>query len=237
MVKNEPMKEKIIVVDDDVKLTNTIAVLLEEEGFNPLLAHTAEDGLLLALSAEPDLCLLDIMIPIMGGYELCAKIRQRSQAPIIFLSALEEVSSIEKGLGAGGDDYLVKPYKPRELIARIKAHLRRIQHPPAPNSSVLSFSNGELQIDLPSRLVVVKGKVIDLTPREYDLLMVLALNVGRVITTSELIQLAWGTKFRDATENIKPYIHYLRKKIEEDPAEPRWILTARGVGYRFVDST
>lgn len=236
MTKNEQGTiDKIVVVDDDVKLTNTIALLLAQEGFNPLIAHTAEDGLILALSAEPNLCLLDIMIPAMGGYELCAKIRQRSQVPIIFLSALEEVSSIEKGLGAGGDDYLIKPYKPRELIARIKAHLRRVQQPPSENASSFSFSNGDLVIELPSRRVIVKGKEVDLTPREYDLLIVLALNVGRVITASELIQLAWGTKFRDATENIKPYIHYLRKKIEEDPAEPRWILTARGIGYRFVD--
>ena len=229
------MLNKILIVDDDVSLTDTIVQFLEETGYQSLIAHTAEDGLQLALSAEPDLALLDIMIPSMGGLELCQHIRSQSSMPIIFLTALGDVESVVHGLGAGADDYLVKPYKAPELLARIRAHLRRIERVHPRQSSKLTFGNGELIIDLPARRVTVRGENVEMTPREFDLLAVLARNEGRVITTNELIQTAWGAKFRDATDNIKPYIHYLRRKLEADPASPRWIVTARGVGYRFVD--
>lgn len=225
----------ILVVDDDTALVDTIAQLLEEEGFSVLVAHTAEDGLKLAFSAEPDLALLDIMIPVMGGLELCQLVRSRSAMPIIFLTAMGDIDSVVQGLSVGADDYLVKPYQAPELVARIQAHLRRIQRTEPTNPRKLVFSNGTLIIDLPARQVIVNGVDVELTPREFDLFAVLVQNAGRVITTSELIQLAWGARFKDATDNIKPYIHYLRKKLEVDPASPRWIVTARGVGYRFVD--
>ncbi|MGB1252467.1 MAG: response regulator transcription factor [Candidatus Promineifilaceae bacterium] len=229
------MITKVLVVDDDVSLTETVVQLLEDDGHQMLVAHTAEDGVKLAISAEPDLVLLDIMIPTMGGLEACQRIRERSNIPIIFLTALGDVDSVVHGLSVGADDYLVKPYQPPELLARVMAHLRRGQReePSAPNTLV--FAGGDFRINLPSRQVNIYGKEIDLTPREFDLLATLVQNAGRVITTNELIQTAWGPKFRDATDNIKPYIHYLRKKIETDPARPHWILTARGVGYRFND--
>lgn len=229
------MSSKILVVDDDISLAETITQLLQDDGHQVLMAHTAEDGLKMAVSAEPNLALLDIMIPAMGGLEVCRRIRERSNMPIIFLTALGDVDSVVHGLNVGADDYLVKPYQPPELLARINAHIRRAQREAPSAPSTLSFSNGAFVIDMPARRVEVDGKVIDLTPREYDLLETLAQNAGRVITTAELIQTAWGPKFRDATDNIKPYIHYLRKKVERDPASPRWIMTARGVGYRFND--
>lgn len=229
------MLSKILVVDDDTSLTDTIVQLLEENGFEPLVAHTAEDGLSLALSAEPDLGLLDINIPVMGGLELCQRIRLTSSLPIIFLTALGETDQIVHGLGVGADDYLVKPYDPAVLLARIKAHLRRVQRVDKPIPMRYDFGDGSLIVDMPARQVIVHGKEVEMTPREFDLLAVLVRNAGRVITTTELIQTAWGARFKDATDNIKPYIHYLRKKIEDDPASPRWIVTARGVGYRFVD--
>ncbi len=226
------MTTKILVVDDDLPLAETIIQLLEDEAFRPIVAHTAEDGLKLAIAAEPDLVLLDIMIPDMGGLSVCQRIRERSDVPIIFLTALGDVDSVVHGLSVGADDYIIKPYQSEVLLARIKAQMRRkrdIPHQP----TRLIFGDGELLVDLPARYVEVNGKEIDLTPREFDLLAVLVENAGRVITTTELIQTAWGAKFRDATDNIKPYIHYLRRKLEADPATPRWILTARGVGYRF----
>lgn len=229
------MLSKILVVDDDVSLTDTIVQLLEENGLDPLVAHTAEDGLSLAMSAKPDLALLDIMIPTMGGLELCQRIRVSSSMPIIFLTALGETEQIVHGLGVGADDYLVKPYEPAVLLARVKAHLRRTQRVETTLPTRYEFGHGDLVIDIPSRRVLVEGVDVEMTPREFDLLAVLVRNAGRVITTTELIQTAWGARFRDATDNIKPYIHYLRKKIEKDPASPRWILTARGVGYRFMD--
>lgn len=227
------MTTKVLVVDDDVSLTETVVQLLEEDGHQMLVAHTAEDGVKLALSAEPDLILLDIMIPTMGGLEACQRIRERANTPIVFLTALDDVDSVVHGLSVGADDYLVKPYKPPELLARVKAHIRRGQRSEPSSPNTLVFANGDFRINLPSRQVNVYGNDVDLTPREFDLLATLVQNAGRVITTNELIQTAWGPKFKDATDNIKPYIHYLRKKIEADPARPRWILTARGVGYRF----
>lgn len=227
--------ETILVVDDDTTLAQTIATLLEEAGYQTLVAYTAEDGLRLALSqAEPDLFILDIMIPVMGGVPLCEQIRSHTDVPIVFLTALGDVASVVQGLEAGADDYLVKPCAEAELLARVKAHLRRIDR--SRITDRLIFGNGELVINLTSRRVQLSGHDIDLTPREYALLEVLARNAGRVITTSELIQTAWGSHFKDSTDNIKPYIHYLRKKIERDPASPNWILTARGVGYLFADA-
>jgi DNA-binding response OmpR family regulator len=234
MVQDTPM-ETILVVDDDIPLAQNIAHSLKEAGYQPLLAHTAEDGAALALSqAEPELILLDIMIPRMGGIEACAAIRQQSTVPIVFLTALDDVDTVVKGLEVGADDYLVKPYEERELLARIKAHLRRIDRSKV--SDRLIFRNGELIINLTTHRVQIDGQDIDLTPREYSLLATLARDAGRVITTSELIQTAWGSQFKDSTDNIKPYIHYLRKKIERDPAAPQWIMTVRGVGYLFADT-
>lgn len=229
------MSVRILIVDDDVSLTDTMVQLLQSEGLRPLVAHTAEDGLELATSADPDCILLDIMIPTMGGLELCQRIRERSNVPILFLTALGDVESVVRGLEVGADDYLVKPYQPPELLARIKAHLRRMRRDNSEPPTRFEFGAGEFVLDLPTRSVEVDGQPVDLTPREFDLLATLVQNAGRVITTTELIQTAWGPRFRDATDNIKPYIHYLRRKIEADPASPRWILTARGVGYRFND--
>lgn len=227
----------ILIVDDDSPLVATIDNLLQEHMYQTLTAYTAEDGVEKAvlMTNPPSLVLLDVMIPTMGGVQACEQIRKiRPKLPIIFLSALGEVNSVVQGLEAGADDYLVKPYKEAELLARIKAHLRRVE--PDEDSDLMSFSDGNFTINLNSREVFVDERLVELTPREFALLLVLAKNAGRVVTTSELIQTAWGVQFRDSTDNIKPYIHYLRKKIERDPVSPQWIVTARGVGYRFVDA-
>jgi len=228
------MVERILVVDDDVRLTTTIEAILKDAGYAPLVAHTAEDGLRLAIIREPDLALLDVMMPNMGGWELCRRLRDFSDLPIIFLTALSDVKDIVRGLEIGADDYLVKPFKRPELLARIKAHLRRVPESRVPPELV--FGEGELVIDLMKRGVEVHGEAVELTPREFDLLATLARHSGRVLTKQELLRRAWGLEDEDAQDNLKPYIHYLRKKIEEDSASPRWILTARGVGYRFADA-
>jgi two-component system KDP operon response regulator KdpE len=225
----------IALVDDEPALTGMLTPLLEEAGYRVLVAHTAEDGLQLIVEQSPDLALLDIMIPVMGGLSLCRRIRARFDLPIIFLTALGDVESVVQGLSAGADDYLVKPCQSAELLARIQAHLRRVQRSVPEQPTQLTFSNGDLVIDFAARQVTVYGELVELTPREFELLSVLVTNAGRVVTTKDLIQNAWGTRFKDATDNVKPYIHYLRRKMERDPASPRWIVTARGVGYRFVD--
>lgn len=228
------MNSKILVVDDDIPLTRTLQRILDEGGYYSSIAHTAEDGLYQALNELPDLLLLDVMIPNMGGWEVCRRIRLESQVPIIFLTAIGDSESIVKGLELGGDDYIVKPFNPKVVLARIKAHLRRSIV--SDHAKKLEFDDGALTIDLHGHLVVVDGNVVDLTPREYQLFSALARNAGRVLTTKDLVKYAWGMDGSISRDNIKPYIHYLRKKIERDPTSPRWVQTVRGIGYRFNDN-
>jgi DNA-binding response OmpR family regulator len=172
----------------------------------------------------------------MGGWELCKHLRAMSDMPIIFLTALGDVDNMVLGLEMGADDYLVKPFESRVLLARIKAHLRRLNRTQTEvNATEFAFSDGDLRIDLEARTVHAYGDEVSLTPREFDLLATLAKSAGKVIPTKELVSQAWSMTDTDAVANIKPYIHYLRKKLEADPAAPRWIMTARGVGYRLAD--
>jgi DNA-binding response OmpR family regulator len=226
------MSTQILVVDDDIALAKTLARLLVGGGYEPLLAHTAEDGLQLALTHWPSLALLDVMVPEMGGWALCQRLRAFSDAPILFLTALGDVTDVVKGLELGADDYLVKPVVPAEFLARIKARLRR----PSPllTSSQLSFGKGELVVDLQTRQVRVQNRLVELTPREFELLAAFVVKADQVVTAADLVNLAWGWADEAAVETVKTYIHYLRKKIEVDPATPRWVQTVRGVGYRFV---
>lgn len=228
------MHTTILVIDDDVTLTKHLEASLSRHQYKPIVAHTAEDGVHLALTANPQLILLDVMIPTMGGWEACRRIREKMDVPILFLTALGNTSDVVHGLNLGADDYLVKPFEPEEFLARIKANLRRTRAV-ASVSPQLSFRDGELVIDIPARMVIVNGEEVELTPREFDLLLVLAQNPNRVIPTTELITTAWGANYGDASDNLKPYIHYLRRKLEKDPAQPIWIKTVRGVGYRFMD--
>jgi len=228
------MQTTILIVDDDVALTRTLETLLSRHHFKPIVAYTAEDGVRLALTANPQLILLDVMIPSMGGWEACRRIRAKTDIPILFLTALGNTPDIVQGLELGADDYLVKPFEPDEILARIKANLRRFRPTSLP-SQVLSFRDGVMVINTAGRQVMVNDQEIELTPREYDLLLVLAQNANRVIPAMELVTVAWGANYGDAAENLKPYIHYLRRKIELDPSQPAWIKTVRGVGYRFVD--
>ncbi len=184
------MNVRILVVDDDIPLTRTLQRILADGGYFSLTAHTAEDGLFLALSETPDLILLDVMIPNMGGWEVCRRIRVESEVPIIFLTALGDAENIVKGLELGGDDYIVKPFNPKVVLARVKAHLRRASAPE--QTKELNFDNGALVIDLHAHNVTKAGQPVELTPREFQLLAVLARNAGRVLTTNELVESAWG---------------------------------------------
>ncbi len=227
------MPQTILVVDDDIPLTNTIASLLQSAGYAVATAYTAEDGLELVHTHRPDLAVLDIMVPVQGGLALCRHIRTFSAMPLIFLSALGDIDHVVRGLELGADDYMVKPFQPPELLARIKAHLRRSTLPAAA-ANTLSFGDGELVVDLLGRRVLVRDSEVSLTAREFELLLALIKTPGRVRTATDLLREAWDIDQQEAADNIKPYIHYLRKKIERDPAAPRWILTVRGAGYRFA---
>lgn len=227
------MTAKILLVEDDVSLANAVQNTLMMAGYQPIVAYTAEDGLHAAFTQMPDLVLLDIMVPTSGGWEVCRRIREQSEVPIIFLTALGNTENIVYGLEVGADDYVVKPFEDAELLARIKAHLRRTK---SVTPHRLVFGSDQIIIDVHGRSVIVRGELVDLTPREYDLLVVLATNAGRVVPVAELVEVAWGMTDEAATENVKPYIHYLRKKIEVDSAAPQWIVTVRGVGYRFTEA-
>ena len=227
------MAEKILVIDDEKITVDLIAILLERRGFEVVKALRAEEGLRAAYRTHPDLILLDIMMPDMDGWEVCRRLRELSDVPILFLTAKDDVRDIVRGLEMGADDYIVKPYDNDELVARIRAHLRRV--PQTTVSKELAFDGGNVRINFISREVLVRSKPVHLTPKEFNLLGVLARNAGRVISRSELVREAWGPEYGDAIDSLKLYIHYLRQKIEENPQKPVYILTSRGVGYRFND--
>lgn len=214
-------------------LAKTIEMVLDHACYTPIITHTAEDGVHLAQVERPDLILLDVMVPSMGGWDACKKIREFFDKPILFLTALGDVENIVHGLDVGADDYIVKPFDQAELVARVKAHLRRVQTTSS-SSQVYEFGDGTLIVDVATRTVTLNDALVDLTPREFELMTVLVMNAGRTVATADLVLKAWGLSDHSAVDNIKPYIHYLRKKIESDPATPRWILTVRGIGYRFA---
>lgn len=227
------MSEKILVVDDDDTTRKILSVLLEQKGYEIIKADSADDALRKAYRTHPDLVLLDIMMPEMDGWEVCRRLRELSEVPILFLTARTDTKDIVRGLDLGADDYIVKPYDADELIARIRAHLRR--RPKGQMVEELIFDGGSFRMNLMNREVAVGGEVKHLTPKEFSLLSVLARNAGRVLTRRQLVTEAWGQEYSDAIDSLKLYIHYLRKKIERDPSNPEFILTSRGVGYRFVD--
>ncbi len=226
------MPEKVLVIDDDENTLWLVSTLLQQNGYDVLKSASPTEGLKVAREQLPQLVLLDVMMPEMDGWEVCRRLREFSEAPVLFITAKSGIKDVVKGLEIGGDDYIVKPFDNRELVARVKAHLRRgADDAPADE---LSFANGDLRIHFPSREVTVRGKVVDLTPKEFALLTLLARNAGRVLTRSELIAQTWGPEYGDSNESLKLYVHYLRKKIERDPDNPEFILTSRGVGYRFA---
>ena len=227
------MGEKILVVDDEETTVQLIAILLERRGYEVIKSYRADEGLRKAYSSQPDLVLLDIMMPDMDGWEVCKRLREMSDVPIIFLTARGEVRDVVRGLEMGADDYIIKPYDNDELVARVRAHLRRSPRPSM--SEELVFNNGSFRINFMNREVRVRNEIKHLTPKEFNLLGVLARNAGRVVTRTELVTEAWGEEYADAIDSLKLYIHYLRQKVETNPDKPEYIMTLRGVGYRFID--
>jgi len=232
-MRGKLMPEKILIIDDEKPTVDLMAILLDKRGFEPIKAMTAEDGLRKAYRHQPDLVLLDIMMPEMDGWEVCKRLREMSDMPIIFLSALGDVKDVVRGLEMGADDYIIKPYENDELIARVRAHLRRSPRPSM--SEELIFDDGAFRINFMNREVWVRNEIKHLTPKEFNLLAVLVRNAGRVVTRSDLVTQAWGEEYGDAIDSLKLYVHYLRQKVEINPQQPDYIITSRGVGYRFVN--
>ena len=227
------MPQKILVIDDDENTLWLVGTLLQHHDFDVIKTTSATEGLDLARDQKPDLVLLDVMMPDMDGWEVCRRLRETSAVPIVFITAKSAVKDVVKGLEIGGDDYVVKPFDNHELLARIRTQLRR--GATERGADELVFADGNLRINFLTREVNVYGKQVELTPKEFTLLSVLARNAGRVLTRTELITQTWGPEYGESNESLKLYIHYLRKKIERDPNTPDFILTSRGVGYRFAN--
>jgi two-component system, OmpR family, KDP operon response regulator KdpE len=229
------LKDKLVlVVDDEPRMVNFIRLNLELEGMRVATATNGREAVEAARDDMPDLILLDVMMPTMDGFEALRRLRQFSQVPVLMLTAKDDEEDRVKGLELGADDYVGKPFSQRELVSRIKAVLRRhYTAPPVPQTTVTV--DERLTIDFARREVLVEGERVNLRPTEYRLLYHLVQNAGYVQTHEMLLTKVWGPEYRDESHYLRLYITYLRQKIEADPAHPKYILTERGVGYRFVD--
>jgi two-component system KDP operon response regulator KdpE len=229
------MAIRILVVDDSQETTWLLQRALREEGYEVQVAHNGVEGLRLAYNFRPDLVLLDVMMPDMDGWTMLRRFRDFSETPVIMLTAVGDEKSLVHGLDSGADDYVTKPYGIQELKARIRAVLRRKGLSPSGDSPLLRFDDGNLVIDPAAQQVHVGGKEVALTPTEYRLLLCLACNAGRVLTSEQILENVWGPGYEDSPDNVKLYIWYLRRKIEADPGDPQYVLTKRGTGYYLAD--
>ena len=221
----------ILVADDKASVRNLVRDYLEAEGFRAVIAADGREALYAARHEKPDLILLDIMMPEMSGYDFIKAYRKESQTPIILLTAKLDETDKVLGLELGADDYVTKPFGMKELVARINAVLRRMERPVAADAGILSV--GAIRIEKESRIVVVEGNAVNLTPSEFDLLYVLMSAPGKVFSRSELLLKLQGTTFEGVERTIDVHVRNLRTKIEPNPSEPIYIETVFGVGYRF----
>jgi DNA-binding response OmpR family regulator len=224
----------ILVADDEARMRRFMRMNLDLEGYRVIEADNGLEAVNRVREDLPDLVLLDVMMPEMDGFEALRLIRETSNVPVIILTVKGEEDDRVRGLELGADDYVTKPFSPRELASRIKAVLRRAEMPTPAEESIIKVDD-RLQIDFNRRQVIVDGKEIKLRPTEYRLLYHLVSNAGWTLPHETLLAKVWGHEYRDETHYLRLYITYLRQKIEEDPAHPNYILTERGLGYRFVD--
>ncbi len=226
-------RRRILIVDDEARVRQFIRLNLELEGFEVFEASNGLEALEKIKEVLPDLVILDVMMPEMDGFETLELIRETSGVPVIMLTVRADEADKVRGLELGADDYVTKPFSPRELVSRIRAVLRRVDTPATAGGAIQI--DDYLTIDFNRRVVIAGGKEIKLRPTEWRLLYHLVNNAGRTMTHENLLAKVWGYEYRDETHYLRLYINYLRQKIEPDPSQPRYILTERGVGYRFVD--
>lgn len=227
--------KKILIIEDEKSISDIIKFNLQKEGFEIETAYDGQDGLDKALSIEPCLILLDVMLPLMDGFAVCKKVREKSNVPIIMLTAKEEEVDKVLGLELGADDYITKPFSMRELIARIKANIRRTDLTegvkPEASANVMDF--GSLQIDTGRYEARKNGQVLDLTLREFELLKYLAEEEGRVFCREQLLSEVWGYEYYGDIRTVDVTVRRLREKLEDDSGDPKYIMTKRGIGYFF----
>ncbi|TFC49792.1 response regulator transcription factor [Cryobacterium sp. TMT1-21] len=221
------MNARILVVDDDTALAEMIGIVLNAEGFDPVFCADGSLALEAFRAAKPDLVLLDLMLPGLDGIEVCSLIRAESGTPIIMLTARTDTTDVVKGLESGADDYMVKPFNPKELVARIRTRLR-----PVSTDTISSLQIGDLVVDAAGHEVRRGDRQINLTPLEFDLLLALASKPQQVFTREMLLEQVWGYHYKADTRLVNVHVQRLRAKVEDDPDNPRIVMTVRGVGYR-----
>jgi DNA-binding response OmpR family regulator len=234
------MPEKILIVEDEKALQETLAYNLTREGYEPTVAGDGNTAITKAREIHPDLILLDIMLPGKDGFEVCRVLRQEMNTPILMLTARDEEIDRVVGLEVGADDYMTKPFSMRELIARVKAMLRRVrlireevQTTEKSESEKEELRCGNLVIDFKRREAIISGKVLELKPKEYDLLLYFMQHQARALSRDALLEQVWGWDFTGDSRTVDVHIRWLREKIEVDPSKPVRIVTVRGAGYRF----
>lgn len=225
------MTSKILIVDDDPSIRRLLAMTLAFAGFMTEMASTAKEGLKKGIDDHFDLILLDLGLPDMSGVKFLERYRENKQTAVIVVSAIHDEADKIAALNAGADDYVTKPFNADELIARIKANLRRV--PPAQEVSPLLVV-GAMRMDVTNRIVTIADELIKLTPKEFKLLRIFMENQGKALTHSWLLKAIWGVGYQHETHYLRVFINQLRQKIETDSARPKWIITETGIGYRFV---
>lgn len=232
------MAEKILVVEDEISLQETLAYNLKREGYVVATVGDGESALIAARQMNPDLIVLDIMLPVMDGFEVCRILRQEMNVPILMLTARDDEIDRVIGLEMGADDYITKPFSMREFLARVKAHIRRVRLIREEIDSEVSLGKeiiqlGNLTLNLTRREVSLDDQPLSLKPKEFDLLLYLARHRGQVLSRDTILEQVWGWEFTGGSRTVDVHIRWLREKIEENPAAPIRIVTIRGTGYRF----
>ena len=227
-------RRTILLVEDEESITTPLAEALERDGFNAEVAHTVADALQRGRSLRPDLVLLDLMLPDGSGLDVCRELRSSSNVPIIILSARGEAADRVVGLELGADDYVVKPFSAREVIARIRAVLRRAQAPTAAADGPIEI--GAVRLDPARRTVALGGEPVDLARKEFDLLELLMREAGTVVSRERIIEEVWETTWFGSTKTLDVHVSALRKKLDDDPSASRYLHTVRGVGFRFASA-
>lgn len=230
------MSKKILIVDDEKPIVEILTYNLKKEGYDTIEANNGEDAVVMALQENPDLILLDVMLPVMDGFSVCKKLRETIDTPILMLTAKEDEIDKIVGLELGADDYITKPFSVRELMARIKANLRKspsARKEENSNKKSQTLKVGVLSLDLEKYEAKVRGKVVDLTLREFELLKFLATQEGQVFSREALLEKVWGYEYFGDIRTVDVTIRRIREKIEQDPSEPELLVTKRGIGYYF----
>lgn len=227
------MSKKILIVDDEKNIVDILKFNLKREGFETIEAYDGEQGLELALNQKPDLILLDIMLPKMDGFTVCRKVRQTLSTPVLMLTAKEEEVDKVLGLELGADDYITKPFSPRELIARVKANIRRTSLTETAANPGSIIKCGSLEIDVDRYEVKNNNGVVELTLREFELVKFLAVQQGQVFSRESLLEKVWGYEYYGDVRTVDVTVRRIREKLEANPSEPEFIITKRGVGYYF----